>query len=52
MFGSDMNYQIKENVGILVDGISKQFFFGGGWLFWMLLQLLHKISAHQNIQIF
>lgn len=51
MFGSDMNYQIKENVGILVDGISKQFFFGGG-LFWMLLQLLHKISAHQSIQIF
>lgn len=46
-----MNYQIKENVGILVDGISKQFFFWGG-LFWMLLQLLHKISAHQNIQIF
>lgn len=30
MFGSDMNYQIKENVGILVDGISKQFFLGGG----------------------
>lgn len=27
-----MNYQIKENVGILVDGISKQFFLGGGCL--------------------